>query len=342
MFKIIIAGLLFASANLQFLFSRTYHKGPLSDHFDGRRFRNFPLRYRTIGQLLKWFATRAAKPWPKWREIPSFAKPMVRVAKDELVVTFVNHSTVLIQWDGVNLLTDPVWSEYAGPMKGIGPKRRHLPGIPFEDLPPIDIVLLSHNHYDHMDLKTLKRLFKKFKPQIITGLGNGVYLKAKGISHVHELDWWQDLKTHQGFKITYVPAQHFSARFPWDHNKALWGGFTVMSDTGLLYFAGDTGSGGHFEEIKKRIGSPRLALLPIGAFEPRWFMQAAHMSPQDAVQVHRNLEAQTSLAIHHGTFRLSDEGIDDPMKELKRELHDQHIDESKFWVLQPGQSRKVP
>ncbi len=329
------------AAFFYFVYFRSYYKGPQSGHFDGKRFRNDPARYRTVRQLLVWIATRKPVPWPEERFIGVPSKPGRRVEEEECVATFVNHSTVLIQWDGLNILTDPIWGEYAGPIKGLGPKRRHKPGIAFEDLPPIDLILLSHNHYDHMDLLTLKKLAQKFNPKIITGLGNRVYLDAHGIANVSELDWWQEIHPYPHIEVTYVPAQHFSARWPWDRNKALWGGFTVKSDTGILYFAGDSGPGSHFSEIRKRIGPPRLALLPIGAYEPRWFMREFHLSPEDAVQVHSDMQAKTSLAIHFGTFHLSDEGIDDPAQQLKRTLQGNKISEEAFCVLQPGESRHI-
>ena len=309
----------------------------ISDHFDGRCFSNpnGPEKH-SFFSFLKWMTNRKAQPWPKKREIVQKKITEKRVS-DGCHLTFINHSTVLLQWGGWNILTDPIWSERCGPFGILGPKRVHAPGVRFDDLPPIDLVLLSHNHYDHLDLPTLKRLNQEHHPQFLTGLGNKQLLKNAGISSVTELDWWQEMSPKQDLKVAFVPAIHFSARTVFDRNRTLWGGFVLSNSSGIVYFAGDTGYGPHFKQIRDRFGSPNLALLPIGAYEPRWFMEPIHLSPLDALQAHEDLKAGKSMGIHFGTFRLTDEGIDAPIEELKLGLQKKGISSDTFFTLKPGE-----
>ena len=230
-------------------------------------------------------------------------------------VTLVNHSTVLLQQPGSNILTDPIWSERASPLSWIGPWRRRKPGVAWEDLPRIDTVLLSHNHYDHLDLPTLRRLAARGDSTFIVPSGVARLLHAENIEPVQELDWGESL-TLSGCTIHCVPALHFSARGLFDRNRTLWCGYVIECQQRLVYFAGDTAFGDHFAQIREKFGPPRLALLPIGAYEPRWFMSPVHMAPDEAVKAHRILDAGTSVAIHHGTFQLADDGLDTPEKEL--------------------------
>jgi L-ascorbate metabolism protein UlaG (beta-lactamase superfamily) len=233
-------------------------------------------------------------------------------------IWFVSHATVLIQIGPYNFLTDPVWCEYVSPKHGQGPRRVCPAGIALEHLPTIHAVLLSHNHYDHMDLATLDWLHEKFKMPIYTGLGNGYYL-AKHL-HVIEMDWWQEIPFHDEIKIAYTPAQHASGRGVRDQNRALWGGFSLLAKTGHCFFAGDTGYAGHFKKIHERYGDARIALLPIGAYEPRMLMRYVHMNPQDAFHAHLDLHAHRSLAIHYRTFQLTDEDRDAPEHELQQAM----------------------
>ncbi len=226
---------------------------------------------------------------------------------DDLRVTFVNHATVLLQIAGVNVLTDPIWSRRASPLPFAGPRRRRPPGIRFVDLPPIDLVLISHNHYDHLDLPTLQALARSHAPRFITTLGNAALLQREGIEPVTEMDWWQEQPLPGGLRLTCVPAQHFSARGLCDRCRTLWCGFVLHGRGGPIYFAGDTGWGSHFSEIARRFGPPRLALLPIGSHLPRWFMRPVHLSPAEAVRAHQVLGAQASMAIHFGTFPMADD-----------------------------------
>jgi L-ascorbate metabolism protein UlaG (beta-lactamase superfamily) len=262
--------------------------------------------------------------------------------RGEMRVTFVNHSTVLVQMDGINVLTDPIWSKRCSPVSFAGPRRAVPPGLLFEQLPPIDVVLISHNHYDHMDLPTLRRLADERRPRIFVPLGNKGTLYRRGVNGAEELDWWQSARVRDGVHVHAVPAQHFSGRGLFDRDRALWAGFVVTGPAGAMYFAGDTGFAPHFGQIRERFGPPRLALLPIGAFRPEWFMSRVHMSPDDALRAHEILGTETSLGIHFGTFRLTDDGQDEPAERIAALLRTGEQPPPRFWVLGVGESRDVP
>jgi len=254
-----------------------------------------------------------------------------------MLVTFVNHSTVLLQQPGVNILTDPIWSPRCSPVSFAGPKRHRDPGVAFEDLPPLDLVLLSHNHYDHLDLPALRRLAARGRgaTTFAAPLGVGGFLESRGIAPVRELDWG-DSAALCGAVIHSVPAFHFSGRGLFDRNRALWCGYVLESSFGLVYFAGDTAFGRHFSWIRDRFGPPRVAFLPIGAYEPRWFMSSSHMNPDEALEAHRILGSECSIAIHHGTFQLADESIDAPAVRLRA------IAPDSFRVMANGESLAAP
>lgn len=315
------------------------HLNP-SDHYDGVRFHNNPPTERSLKDVLKWMLTKSA-PWPKKIADYPFAIPTKQVQEDELFITFVNHSTMLIQWGKLNILTDPIWSNRCSPSKYFGPQRVHAPGIKFEDLPPIHVVLISHNHYDHMDLPTLRMLQKHHHPYFVTGLGNKNYLEKKGIENIAELDWWQETLLNQTTSVIFTPAKHFSARHLLDTNETLWGGFALKKGTQMIYFAGDTAYDKFFDEIRQRLGKPLLALLPIGAFEPHWFMKTVHMSPLEAIQAHFDLGSRQSIAMHFGTFHLSNEAIGTPTQLLKEGLKQKQLSEEIFMILKPGETKKV-
>lgn len=299
-----------------------YYSGPPSDHFDGLRFFNpdHAQTDRSFRDLLRWKLTETAAVWP--RSVPARqAVPDASVAG--LRATIVGHASVLIQAGGLNILTDPVWSERASPLRFLGPRRVCVPGIAFEQLPQIDAVLLSHNHYDHMDMSTLRRLNAKHRPIIVTALGNDVILRRSipGV-RVAAGDWWQRIDIGKGGEAAVVPAYHWSARTGRDRRMALWSGFMLSTSGGSTYFAGDTGygSGGIFREVRRRIGRPDLALIPIGAYEPRWFMSAQHADPDEAVQILEDLEASRAIGIHWGVFQLTDERRDEPPELLLEAL----------------------
>jgi L-ascorbate metabolism protein UlaG (beta-lactamase superfamily) len=306
---------------------------PFSRHFDGKRFFNPDApQARGFLDLLRWKLTSRPEPSARFVSDVEQTKPPSGVEGNELCVTLINHSTLLLQQSGAHILTDPIWSERASPLTSIGPRRRRKPGVRWEDLPRIDTVLLSHNHYDHLDLATLRRLADRGQSQFVVPAGVGRLLRSQSIGPVHELDWGESLPL-PATTIHSVPALHFSARGIFDRNRTLWCGYVIEAADRIVYFAGDTAFGGHFARIRERFGPPRLALLPIGAYEPRWFMSSVHMSPEDAVRAHRILGAGNSVAIHHGTFQLADEGLDTPKKRLSECAPD-----DSFLVLDNGQS----
>jgi L-ascorbate metabolism protein UlaG (beta-lactamase superfamily) len=289
---------------------------PFPKHFDGKRFYNPDApQARGLRAALRWKLTSRPEPSPRFIADAEPSKPPQRVDGGELLVTLVNHSTVLLQQRDCNILTDPIWSERASPFSWIGPRRKRKPGVSWEHLPRIDIVLLSHNHYDHLDLPTLRRLAARGDSTFIVPAGVARLLRSEKIGPVHELDWGESSKL-PSCTVHCVPAQHFSSRWLHDRNRTLWCGYVIEYQGRLTYFAGDTAFGPHFAQIREKFGSPRLALLPIGAYEPRWFMSPIHMAPEEAARAHEILAAQTSIAIHHGTFKLTDEGIDTPPKQL--------------------------
>ncbi len=302
-----------------------------SDHWDGTRFHNVRLAAgaavpaRGLLQVLRWRLRGERAVWPREVADPAFPPPHGTVAAGTAAVTFVNHATFLLRLPaaspaGTVVLTDPIFSERCSPLSWAGPRRVRRPGLALDDLPRPNVVLLSHNHYDHMDLPSLRALQRRHAPRFVTLLGNAALLARAGIEAT-ELDWWDAVEV-AGLLITATPARHFSARTPFDRNRALWGGF--MLDTpgapgisgGKVLFAGDSGAGPHWAEIAARLGPPDVALLPIGAYEPRWFMAPVHMNPAEAVQAHQDLRAARSVGMHFGTFQLTDEAIDAPLLAL--------------------------
>ena len=311
---------------------------PRTDHFDGRRFFN---PNGANGQPV-WMVPRLLlTPWTRWpSELPVEPRRPPSPGPDEVVVTFVGHATFLIQAAGTNVLIDPVYSRRASPFSFAGPRRARAPGVRFDDLPAISLVLLSHNHYDHCDLGTLQLLERRFHPPVVTPLGNGRLLRSAGFRQVEELDWWQPASAAP-VPITLTPAQHFSARGPFDRNRALWGGFLIEVGGLRILHAGDSGYGPHFRQIAERLGPIDLALLPIGAYEPRWFMKDIHMNPAEAVQAHLDLAARQSIAMHFGTFQLTPEGIDEPVRGLADALRERGVAAQRFRILDVGESFRL-
>lgn len=290
---------------------------------------------RWQGNFLLWRLTHSAPAWQQ-RFTPGFPKPPARLASHELRATFIGHSTVLLQTGGLNFLTDPVWSE-----RVLGFRRFRAPGLPLADLPPIDGVLLSHNHFDHLDVPTLQALRRRQPDlRIFAGRGVGETCPALRNFQLTELPWWGNVSLNAQTALHFVPARHSSRRGVWDANRSLWGGFVVANGDQASYFAGDTGFGPHFEAIKKHFPHLRLAILPIGAYAPPWFWRPVHMSPEEALQAHRILKPTCSLAVHYGTFRLTNEAQDEPPMRLQAALapHERNT----FWVLEHGEGRDVP
>ena len=309
-----------------------------SNHFDGSRFFNpAGAAAQTLSAVPRMLLTRRT-PWPRRIDESPRRPPALDAAA--AVVTFIGHSTFLIQTAAGNVLTDPMYSQRAGPLNLLGPRRVRQPAVRFEDLPPISTVLLSHNHYDHCDLPTLASLAKRFDPLVVTPLGNGALVRSSGIRRVEELDWWQPATTST-MAITLTPARHFSARTPLDRNRALWGGFVLVLEGARLFFGGDTAYAPFFQDVRQRLGPIDLALLPIGAYEPRWFMQAVHMNPEEAVQAHLDLEASESIGMHFGTFQMTSEGIDEPLRALEAARASRNIPSSQFRTLAFGESLRI-
>lgn len=313
---------------------------PVSDHYNGTVFFNPELNtrksWRHVWNMLK--ESKGKNPWPDFVENKATPKLPAQLKTDEVSITYINHASHLIQLQNMNILTDPIFSKRAGPMSLLGPKRVRQPGIDLHELPPIDIVLVSHNHYDHMDLPTLKKLQRLFQPIFIVPLGNRKYLKKKLFPNVIELDWWQSYKQNSTHEITLVPAQHWSMRRLKDTNTALWGGFWIQFATLNVYFCGDSGYGKHFKLIHQRLGAPDLSILPIGCYEPRWFMKDNHMNPDEAILASMDLQSTLSLATHHQTFRLSMEKINDPVITLKRRLIVHGLTEKEFRAPEIGET----
>ncbi len=315
---------------------------PTSDHCDGSRFFNPGARVEgRLLDLLRWRLTRRPKPWPKWVEsVPPI--PAGPPAEGEITATWINHSTFLLRTPQGNFLTDPVFSERVSPVSWLGPRRVHAPGVAFDALPPIAGVLLSHDHYDHCDLPTLRRLAAAHRPRIFAPLGHRALLAAAGVEGVIELDWWESHRPHPAFSVTLTPARHWCRRRPGDTNRRLWGGFYLRIGLKSIYFLGDSGYDDTlFAGIGARLGAPDLALIPIGAYAPRWFMRRAHMNPAEAVRVHRDLGARLSLAMHWGCWSLTDEGRDDPPRGLAAALLAANVAPNDFGILAPGGTARV-
>jgi len=278
-------------------------------------------------------------PWPAHVDVTP-QKP-VPLEGSAAVVTFIGHATFLIQTAAGNILTDPMYSQRAGPLNVMGPRRVRQPAVLFDDLPRIATVLLSHNHYDHCDLPTLRMIAERFDPIIVTPIGNGPIARSAGFRRIEELDWWQDEKT-SALPITLTPAQHFSARGPFDKNRALWGGFMLTAGSRRIYFAGDTAYGPFFRDIRGRLGPIDLALLPIGAYEPRWLLRPVHTDPEEAVRACREVGARRMAPMHWSTFLLSTEPVLEPLRRVRAAWEAAGLPREDLWDLPIGQSRALP
>lgn len=315
------------------------HKGEPSDHFTGKKFINLdPKKRRKRSAIERIFSGKKGL-WERTLEHEPQEAPPERVEGDNLRVTYVGQATVLVQYQGVNILTDPIWSHRSGPLPWLGAHRARPAGIRYEDLPPIDVVLVSHNHYDHMDIPTLKDLEKDFSPIYLVPVGDRKFLNNQGIERVFELSWGEKFE-YQSLRFWGTPARHWSGRGMFDRNTSHWLSFVIESAAGKVYFAGDTAYGTHFKSIGETHGSFRVALLPIGAYLPLEYMADVHMSPQDAVQAHDDLNSEFSIGIHYGTFKIAHEGQYEPVDTLKDYL-DTFEHPINFTALGFGEGREI-
>jgi L-ascorbate metabolism protein UlaG (beta-lactamase superfamily) len=325
---------------------------PVSDHFDGTLFFNPEgvvreppegVVSRPSGRfpLLRWVTRREGRAkWPDHVKNQAYPPPAGPVAAGDLAVTFIGHASFMLRLDGLTLLTDPVFSRRCSPVSFAGPSRVRAPGQPMAALPKPDAILLSHNHYDHCDIPALRDLRWRFgELPIFAPLGNKKWLESKGLGPVTELDWWQSTQFHDA-TITLTPARHFAARTLRDRNMTLWGGFFLDYRGAKVYFAGDSGYTSFFTTIRDRLGAPDFALLPIGAYEPRWFMGSVHMNPADAVKAFHDLNAGQAVGMHFGTFQLTDEAIDAPLIDLAAARDAAGLAAERFTTLDCGETRQ--
>ncbi len=319
-----------------------YYTGPVTDHFDGTRFfdpHGSPPKAFT--DLLRWqFGGDERSRWPDTWPIEATDTPPPRVEDDAIRLSYVGHASVLMQTRGLNILFDPVWSERVSPVSFAGPRRVNKPGIAFEALPKIDLVLVSHGHYDHLDVVTLSRLNAVHAPRVITPLGQDVIMKAHDPAiRAEAFDWGDRVDIGNGMAVHLAPMRHWTARGVFDRNKALWAAFIVETPAGHIYHIGDTGygDGHHFRQAKAKFGGFRLAILPIGAYEPRWFMRDQHMDPEEAVQVMIDAGARRALAHHWGTIQLTNEAIEAPREGLAKALAARGVAPDVFRAIRPGE-----
>ena len=273
---------------------------------------------KSFGDMLKWIRSDIEPVITKielsseWQNLD--------LSKDDNYAIWIGHSTFLIKKNGITILTDPIFSNRASPFRNIGPKRLIPPAIPLDELPNIDIVTVSHNHYDHLDIRSLKKLSKNNPKAIfLVPAGDEKLLKRKKIKNVYDFDWWKSIE-HKGFEITFTPVQHWSKRSLFDRNKSLWGGWFFKHKDYSFYHAGDTGYSKDFIDTKIKLGSPKYAFIPIGAYDPEWFMAESHVNPEDAVQIMIDLEAEKSFGMHWATFVLTDEDTIEPKIRLEKAM----------------------
>ena len=321
--------------------SNPYYSGPVSGHFDGVRFFQAGGAVdRGLPELLRWRLRGRRAAWPKSSPSPFADRPPARVDGSVLRVVPIGHASFLVQTRGLNLLIDPVYSRRASPLRWIGPARVNAPGIAFDALPPIDAILVSHNHYDHLDLAALSALNAKHRPRILTPLGNDAILAAHDRALKSEaFDWGARVALSRDVAIHFEPANHWSARGLGDRRMALWCAFAIETPDGAIYCIGDTGfgDGAIFRDFKQKHGPPRLALIPIGAYEPRWFMKEFHVNPVEAVKIFESCGARSAIAHHWGTFQLTDEAIEAPREALQAALAEARIDGGRFRAMRPGE-----
>jgi len=322
--------------------SNRYYEGPVRDNFDGVAFRNLEgADTNGLREVLRWRLEGERTEWPTWNPSPFEDLPPQRVGGADLRISFVGHASFLLQAGGVNVLLDPVWSERASPFARVGPRRVNAPGIPFEALPPVDAIFLSHNHYDHLDSRSLEALLqRRGETRIFAPLGNDAVIQSRiRGAPVQVADWGDAFEVAPNFMAHLEPSVHWSARGISDRRHALWGSWVFETPAGRVLFIGDTGfgEGASFRHIAARHPGIRVALLPIGAYEPRWFMQGQHVNPEEAAQALGLLGAEVALGHHWGTYQLTDEGILAPVEALAEARAARGWSEDRFRALRPGE-----
>lgn len=324
---------------VDFQISAPGYSGPSINHFEGKKFINpDKIKGRGLFDMLKLALTSRRGKWQQiYRTNVNFPSASTFINPPKPSITFVNHATFLIQVDGLNILTDPIWSKRASPYSWVGPKRMRPPGIRFDDLPAIDVVLISHNHYDHLDLATVKRLKDEHDPLFITPLGVGQFLNKHGVTNTADLNWNDEYKIGNRVDVNCVPAQHFSGRGVFDRDQTLWCGYVIESPLTTIYFAGDTAYGSFFKEIGERFNID-VSLIPIGAYKPPWFMQPIHTNPDEAIQIHKDVQSTQSIGTHFGTFPLAAESMKEPVEDLATARNKYRVLTADFFVLQEGKT----
>ena len=306
-----------------------------SPHFKDGKFHNSVISKKGLWEAIKMRLSTNWADWPEFIETIYGPKPEKRILEEKIVVTHISHSTVLIQTGGYNILTDPIYSDSCSPVPYVVPNRVVKPGIKFTDLPKIDVVLISHDHYDHLDLPTIDRLIERDNPQFYLGLGVGRHLPEN--SKYQEMDWWEQSLFGDGLNIHFVPVQHFSGRSLFDRYATLWGGFVVEVKGKKIYFGGDAGYSDYYVQTFNKFGPMDISFLPIGAYKPRSFMSYVHMDPKEAVQAHLDLRSKLSVGIHYGTFQLTAEPYGEPEQLLEDEKSKAGIGSEEFMALKFGQ-----
>lgn len=327
------------------------HYDPAKPHHTPEGFENnYPHDHPSRLDFWRWSVQRrlAGLPKPPQQDLSPVTPDLafLRANRSEAAVTWIGHATVLMQMGGLNILTDPQFSERASPLSWIGPKRWQPPGVALDQLPRIDLVLVSHNHYDHLDLASVRALAGQAggPPLFLVPLGIKEWFDRNvpnAEDHVLDFDWW-DTQYILGATVHFVPAQHWSQRTLWDRNKTLWGGWVLEQPEFTFYFAGDMGYSRDTLDIGERFGGFDLAAIPVGAYEPRWFMRNQHINPDEAVQVHKDVQARQSLGVHWGTFQgITDEPLDQPIADLKQALEKHGLSDRDFFLLRHGETRRM-
>ncbi|MDI9244661.1 MBL fold metallo-hydrolase [Marinobacter sp. CHS3-4] len=310
-------------------------------HFRGGKYRNLePVDRHGLGDFLRWQLAPGRR-FPKGKRYTLLRPDAHQLwnPPTQPQLTWLGHASFLIQYQGLNILTDPVLSDRASPFKLVGPKRCTPPALTVADMPPIHLVLISHNHYDHLDDATVRQLHRRFGEKLCFCVPMGLrrWFEKRGIHNLVELGWWQSAELTENNEVFCLPTQHFSGRTATDTNTSLWCSWLVDMDGFRLYFGGDTGYGKVFRDIGELFAPIDLALLPIGAYDPRWFMAPVHVAPEEAVKIHQDIGARQSVAMHWGTFVLTDEPMDEPPRRLRMALETHGIRESEFRVMQHGE-----